>query len=96
LPDISKWDTSKVLDLSYMFYNCYSLKSLPDISKWDTGKVKSIDCFCYECKSLSSLPDISKWNLSNVDPDDDNIIIDRCEMLTEIPDFENKIMKKKI
>ena len=33
LPDISKWDTKNVNNMSYMFYKCSSLKSLPDLSK---------------------------------------------------------------
>ena len=33
LPDISKWDTNKVTNMSNMFYNCESLKSLPDFRK---------------------------------------------------------------
>ena len=36
LPDISKWDTQNVTNMSYMFKDCYSLSSLSDISKWDT------------------------------------------------------------
>ena len=32
LPDISKWNTSKVNNISHLFSNCKSLKSLPDIS----------------------------------------------------------------
>ena len=39
LPDISKWDTKNVTNMSFMFYNCSSLQSLPDISKWDTKKL---------------------------------------------------------
>ena len=39
LPDISKWNTSKVTDISNMFYECELLISLPDISKWDTSKI---------------------------------------------------------
>ena len=42
LPDISKWNTSNVRDMSYMFYECTSLISLPDISKWDTSNVTDI------------------------------------------------------
>ena len=34
LSDISKWNTSEVKDLSYMFNDCKALSSLPDISKW--------------------------------------------------------------
>ena len=39
LPDISKWNTNNVIDISEMFYNCSSLESLPDISKWNTNNV---------------------------------------------------------
>ena len=35
LPDISKWDTKNVTNMSDMFFGCKSLKELPDISKWD-------------------------------------------------------------
>ena len=33
IPDISKWDTSEVSDMSEMFCSCFELTSLPDISK---------------------------------------------------------------
>ena len=39
LPDISKWNTNNVTDMSCLFYKCSSLKSLPDISKWNTNNV---------------------------------------------------------
>ena len=42
LPDISKWDTKNVTDMSEMFYWCTSLNSLPDISKWDTKNVNDM------------------------------------------------------
>ena len=35
LPDIFKWDTKNVTNMSHMFRNCSFLNSLPDISKWD-------------------------------------------------------------
>ena len=38
LPDISKWDTKNITDMSYMFRGCSSLSSLPDISKLDLNK----------------------------------------------------------
>ena len=34
IPDISKWDTKNVNDMSYLFSKCISLKSFPDISVW--------------------------------------------------------------
>ena len=33
LPDISKWDTDKVIGMKGLFQGCSSLSSLPDISK---------------------------------------------------------------
>ena len=38
LPDISKWDTKNITNMSCMFYNCSSLSSLPDISKWELNQ----------------------------------------------------------
>ncbi len=41
LPDISNWNTFKVIDMKYMFQECNSLISLPDILKWITSKAKN-------------------------------------------------------
>ena len=38
----SKANTENVTNMSCMFSNCSSLKSLPDISKWDTKNVNNI------------------------------------------------------
>ena len=38
-PDISKWNTNCVTDMSAIFNKCSNLSSLPDISKWDTSNV---------------------------------------------------------
>ena len=40
--DISKWNTINVTDMSYMFYEYSSLKSLSDISKWNTNNVSDM------------------------------------------------------
>jgi len=58
-PNISRWKTNNVTDMSYMFYNCKSLLSLPDISKWNTSNVTDMSYMFYNCKSLKSFPDIS-------------------------------------
>ena len=39
LPDISKWNTNKLNNISGIFNECSSLESLPDISKWDTNNI---------------------------------------------------------
>ena len=62
LPDISKWNLRKVIDMSSLFYGCSSLVSVPDISKWKLDNVDDISFIFYGCISLVSLPDISSWN----------------------------------
>jgi glycerol-3-phosphate dehydrogenase (NAD(P)+) len=37
LPDISKWDTKNVTNMSNMFLYCLELTSLPDLTKWYIG-----------------------------------------------------------
>ena len=33
LPDISKWETNKVINISEIFFRCSLLNNIPDISK---------------------------------------------------------------
>ena len=42
LPDINKWNTNNVTDMSNLFAYCTSLKSLPDISKWNTNNATNM------------------------------------------------------
>ena len=51
-PDISKWNTNNVKNMSGMFYGCESLNSLPDISKWNTNNVTDMRSMFDECESL--------------------------------------------
>ena len=62
LPDLSKWKTDKVTEMTYMFYRCKSLKSLPDISGWNTKNVRDMLYMFGSCTSLERLPDFSNWN----------------------------------
>ena len=54
VPDISKWNTSKVKDMGNMFCHCESLISLPDLGKWN---ISNLECnekmfeFCYNLKT---------------------------------------------
>ena len=36
-PDVSKWDTSNVINMSYMFNQAKNAN--PDVSRWNTSKV---------------------------------------------------------
>ena len=55
----SKIVTSNVYDMSYMFYNCESLKEL-NLSKWNTCNVYDMSYMFYDCYSLRNI-DLSKF-----------------------------------
>ena len=65
LPDISKWSTQNVTNISYIF-SFYSSLSLPEFSKGNIHNATNINSMFYNCKSLSSLPDISKWTANSI------------------------------
>ena len=66
LPDISKWKTEKVNDMTGMFENCISLKKMPNIEKWNVSNVKKINSIFNNCTSLITLPNVDKWNINKI------------------------------
>ena len=52
--DLTKFDTSLVTDISYMFALCESLKSL-NVDNLNTAKVETFENMFYNCKGLTSL-----------------------------------------
>ncbi len=60
LPDISKWDTSNVGNMSQMFLLCESLAYIPDISNWNTNNCYIMIHMFARCISLVYLPKIEK------------------------------------
>ena len=93
---IAKWiRLNMITNMSYLFYECSSLKELPDISKWNLNPVIDIRHLFYGCKSLKKVPDISKWHTKNF------VNIDHlfygCLSLEELPDISkwntNNILK---
>ena len=80
-----EWKNNNISDMSGIFYNCSSLKSLPDISDWDTNNITNMSTIFYNCSSLISLPDISEWNterLINMGG-----IFSGCSSLKSLPDI---------
>jgi surface protein len=63
--DISKWDTSNVVNMSYMFF--YS-KFNGDISNWDVSSVTDMSSMFSSNYPYNSQfnQDISRWDVSNV------------------------------
>ena len=60
--DISNWDVSKVIDMSFMFYGCKSFNK--DISNWDVSNVTNMNCMFSLCNSI--IHDLSSWDVSKV------------------------------
>jgi len=74
-----------IIDMSYMFYGCFSLFSIPDISKWDTFNITNMSHAFDGCLFLIDLPDISKLNTYNVS--DMSYMFKDCESLQILPDI---------
>lgn len=61
---INEWDTSNVIEMDHMFYQCYALNSL-NLSSFDTRKVTDMGAMFAYCIELEEL-DVSSFNTSNV------------------------------
>ena len=92
MPNISKWNIINVTNISGIFYECLSIKTLPDISNWDTSNVLDMSDLFYKCSSLRVLPDISKWNISNVKNMSGMFV--ECSSLEFQPDFSYFFINK--
>ena len=57
-PNISKWNTDKVIDMNFMYSYCTSLIFIPDISKWNTDNVIDMSFMFSHYSLLDDLPDI--------------------------------------
>ena len=62
--DLSKWDTSNVTNMDYMFGGCTSLTEL-DISNFNIEKVKSLSNMFYNCSKLTEI-NVSSFKTSHV------------------------------
>ena len=62
--DLSNFDTSKVSNMSLMFYRCINLTTL-DLSNFDTSKVSNMKQMFDNCRYLTSL-DLSNFDTSKV------------------------------
>ena len=73
-------NTSKVTNMTNMFYGCSGLTSL-DVSSFDTSNVTDMNLMFSICEYLTSL-DLSGWNTSNVT--DMSGMFNRCSGLTSL------------
>ena len=59
-------DVSTIEDMSYMFYDCISLKYVDRMDKWDLSNVKYLTATFYGCESLDNIDHLSEWKLEKV------------------------------
>ena len=78
-------NTSEVIDISGMFYECRKLSSISDISKWKTSKIRDMNSMFKGCSLLLNLSDISKWDTSQVT--DMSYMFAGCSSLLTLPDI---------
>ena len=76
-----KWDTSKVTNITRVFYGCSSLTSL-DVSNWDTSNVTYMGQLFYNCYALTEIKGIEDWDTSNVT--DMYYMFNSCTSLTSL------------
>ena len=74
--DVSSWDVSNVIDISFMFYGCHNFNC--DLSKWDVSNVTNMsymfsNCYKFEGKGLEN------WNVENIN--DATYMFCGCEKL---------------
>ena len=81
---IEKLDTSNVTNMTRLFYNCKSLKSL-DLTNFDTSNVTKMSWMFYRCNSLINL-DVSSFDTSNVTTME--VMFALCDNLTNL-DIKN-------
>ena len=59
--DISRWNTSNVTTMGYMFSQCSKLKKIIGIENLDVSKLKNANSMFYMCENLVEL-DLTNWN----------------------------------
>ena len=82
---IKKENIKNIIDMSFIFYDCTSLKSIKNFPKLNTKNFTNIFGMFYNCNSIKTLPDISKWNTKNIT--DMSFIFFNCSSLKSLPDI---------
>ena len=94
--DLNDIDTSKITDMSNLFYAILPMKypniKKIDVSSWDVSKVTNMYSIFEYCKNLESVGDLSSWDVSNVT--DMNYIFKECFSLISLGDLSDWNIKK--
>ena len=71
---------NKVTNMSYMFYDCYSLTAIPQLDTSSVTNMNSMFCSCY---ALTSIPQLNTSSVKNI-----NRLFYNCYSLTSIPQLD--------
>ena len=63
--DLALLDTSRVADMSFMFWDASALTSISGLSDWDTSSVTNMNSMFWRASALTSV-DLSSWDTSSV------------------------------
>ena len=78
--DLSRWDTSNVTTMKYMFYDAQAFNG--DLSGWDTSNVTTMHCMFRNAHAFNG--DLSRWDTSKVtDMDYMYSMFDGCPIETK-------------
>ena len=61
--DVSSWDVSNVIDISFMFYGCHNFNC--DLSKWDVSNVTNMYSLFRRCNKFTG-KGLENWDVSNL------------------------------
>ena len=79
--DLTDIDISELDDLSYIFYELYSMEVI-DISGWDTSNVIDMNCMFSQCTKLKKIIGIENLDVSKLE--NANFMFSQCEKLVEL------------
>ena len=63
--NVKNWDTHNIEDMSFMFYNCESVRNLKAVERFNTSKVKNMKAMFLNTRSLSKIK-LNRWDTFNV------------------------------
>ena len=79
--DLSKFDTSNVTSMGWMFNHCLKLKEIKGIDRFNTSNVNKMNSMFQECNEIEYL-DLSNFDTNNVT--DMRWMFDECHKLKKI------------
>ena len=84
---IPQLDTSKVTDMSYMFYDCQLLTVLESL-QLDTSSATDMSCMYMVCTNINTIPLLNTSNVKNM-----TRMFEQCSSLTTIPQLDTSNVK---